>query len=87
AFKHHGVHVLGSFIFGLPSDRQDTFEATVAVAEQLGVTFAQFVMLTPFPGTTDFAAWEKAMESEAQCAERPTRATGACHASRRNAAS
>src|SRR5206468_4181358 len=23
-FKEHGVHVLGSFIFGLPSDRQDT---------------------------------------------------------------
>ena len=64
AFKHHGVHVLGSFIFGLPSDRPSTFDATVAVAQQSGVTFAQFVMLTPFPGTTDFAAWEKAMESD-----------------------
>src|SRR5665213_3858717 len=64
AFRHHGVHVLGSFIFGLPSDRQGTFEATVAVAEQSGVTVAQVVMLTPFPGTTDFAAWEKTMESD-----------------------
>jgi len=64
AFKRHGVHVLGSFIFGLPSDRQGTFDATVAVAEQSGVTFAQFVMLTPFPGTTDFAAWEKSMVSD-----------------------
>jgi radical SAM superfamily enzyme YgiQ (UPF0313 family) len=64
AFKHHGVHVLGSFIFGLPSDRQSTFDATVAVAEKSGVTFAQFVMLTPFPGTTDFAAWEKSMETD-----------------------
>src|SRR5436190_18819417 len=27
-FKRHGVHVLGSFIFGLPTDRADTFEAT-----------------------------------------------------------
>jgi hypothetical protein len=62
AFKHHGVHVLGSFIFGLPSDRQSTFDATVAVAQRAGVTFAQFVMLTPFPGTTDFAAWEQTME-------------------------
>src|SRR5690606_9045069 len=25
AFREHGVHVLGSFIFGLPSDRPDTF--------------------------------------------------------------
>ena len=63
AFKHHGVHVLGSFIFGLPSDREATFDATVNVAQRAGVTFAQFVMLTPFPGTTDFAAWEKEMAS------------------------
>ena len=28
------------------------------------MTFAQFVMLTPFPGTVDFAAWEKTMESD-----------------------
>ena len=27
-FREHGVHVLGSFIFGLPSDRPSTFEAT-----------------------------------------------------------
>ncbi len=24
-FSDHGVHVLGSFIFGLPTDRPDTF--------------------------------------------------------------
>src|SRR5271169_4070697 len=48
---------LGSFIFGLPSDRQDTFDATVALAEQADLTFAQFVLLTPFPGTVDFDRW------------------------------
>src|SRR5215213_10269909 len=32
-FKRHGVHVLGSFIFGLPSDRADTFDATAALAQ------------------------------------------------------
>jgi radical SAM superfamily enzyme YgiQ (UPF0313 family) len=58
-FKKHGVHVLGSFIFGLPSDRPSTFDATAALAEQAGITFAQFVMLTPFPGTIDFEKWEK----------------------------
>jgi radical SAM superfamily enzyme YgiQ (UPF0313 family) len=57
AFRKHGVHVLGSFIFGLPSDRQDTFDATVALAEQADLTFAQFVLLTPFPGTVDFDRW------------------------------
>ena len=60
-FRSHGVHVLGSFIFGLPSDRANTFDATLAVAEQSGVTFAQFVMLTPFPGTIDFEKWENSM--------------------------
>ncbi len=65
-FRRHGVHVLGSFIFGLPSDRPETFNATVTVAERAGVTFAQFVMLTPFPGTVDFAKWEKAMELDPQ---------------------
>jgi radical SAM superfamily enzyme YgiQ (UPF0313 family) len=58
-FKEHGVHVLGSFIFGLPTDRPATFDATVAMAQKAGITFAQFVMLTPFPGTVDFNRWEK----------------------------
>jgi radical SAM superfamily enzyme YgiQ (UPF0313 family) len=58
-FKQHGVHVLGSFIFGLPSDREDTFAATAELARLADLTFAQFVMLTPFPGTIDFDRWEK----------------------------
>jgi radical SAM superfamily enzyme YgiQ (UPF0313 family) len=57
AFKEHGVHVLGSFIFGLPSDRHETFEATETLAERAQITFAQFVLLTPFPGTIDFEKW------------------------------
>jgi radical SAM superfamily enzyme YgiQ (UPF0313 family) len=60
-FRDHGVGVLGSFIFGLPSDRPATFDATADVAERAGVAFAQFVMLTPYPGTVDFEAWEKKM--------------------------
>jgi radical SAM superfamily enzyme YgiQ (UPF0313 family) len=57
-FRDHGVHVLGSFIFGLPSDRPSTFEATADIADRAGLAFAQFVMLTPYPGTVDFEAWE-----------------------------
>src|SRR5437588_2352187 len=62
-FREHGIHVLGSFIFGLPSDAPDTFDATAALAQEAGLTFAQFVMLTPFPGTVDFQRWEKAQGS------------------------
>ena len=56
-FRRHGIHVLGSFIFGLPSDTKDSFDATVALAERADLTFAQFVLLTPFPGTIDFEKW------------------------------
>jgi radical SAM superfamily enzyme YgiQ (UPF0313 family) len=64
-FRDHGVHVLGSFIFGLPSDRPSTFEATAEIADRAGLTFAQFVMLTPYPGTVDFEAWEKQIGADA----------------------
>jgi len=65
-FKEHGVHVLGSFIFGLPTDKPPTFDATAEMALKAGITFAQFVMMTPFPGTVDFSRWEK------EQAENPT---------------
>ena len=69
-FRQHGVHVLGSFIFGLPTDTDKTFEATAALAQQSDIAFAQFLMLTPFPGTVDFAKWEEKMASD------PTRIAG-----------
>ena len=59
-FKKHGVHILGSFIFGLPSDRPSTFQATSDLAKRADIAFAQFMTLTPFPGTLDFAEWERA---------------------------
>jgi len=64
-FRAHGIHVLGSFIFGLPSDRPATFDATADLADRAGVTFAQFVMLTPYPGTVDFERWEKEIAATA----------------------
>ena len=65
-FKQNGVHVLGSFIFGLSSDREDTFQATAELAKQADITFAQFVMMTPFPGTVDFLQWEKTVGDAVQ---------------------
>jgi radical SAM superfamily enzyme YgiQ (UPF0313 family) len=58
-FRRHGVHVLGSFIFGLPTDNTATFPLTAAVAQRAGISFAQFVLLQPLPGTVDFGRWEK----------------------------
>jgi hypothetical protein len=34
------------------------------MALKSGVTFAQFVMMTPFPGTVDFGRWEKEQAKE-----------------------
>jgi len=58
-FRKHDLHVLGSFIFGLPTDTPKTFDATADLAHRAGVTFAQFVMLQPLPGTLDFQKWER----------------------------
>ena len=63
-FQDHGVHVLGSFIFGLSTDRAHTFDATLELAKTAGLTFAQFVMLTPFAGTVDFEHWEKSFKGD-----------------------
>ncbi len=69
-FRDHGVHVLGSFIFGLSSDRPETFDATLKLADDAGLAFAQFVTLSPFPGTLDFKKWET------ECEESRTRIGG-----------
>lgn len=63
-FREHGVYVLGSFIFGLPSDRPETFQATTALAQEAQLAFAQFVTLTAYPGTVDFLRWEKKMADD-----------------------
>ncbi len=68
-FRKHGLHVLGSFIFGLPTDKPATFDATVELALKADVTFAQFVMMTPFPGTVDFGRWEKEQEKNPEMVE------------------
>jgi radical SAM superfamily enzyme YgiQ (UPF0313 family) len=66
AFKRAGIHVLGSFIFGLPSDRENTFDATLRLAKEADLTFAQFVLLTPFPGTIDYEKWARESSAAAQ---------------------
>jgi hypothetical protein len=64
-FRNYDIHVLGSFIFGLSTDREDTFKATEELALRSELAFAQFVMLTPFCGTVDFERWEKSLGADA----------------------
>jgi radical SAM superfamily enzyme YgiQ (UPF0313 family) len=65
-FRRYGVYVLGSFIFGLQTDDPDTFPATAELAKQAELMFAQFVTMTPFPGTVDFERWERSLGENAE---------------------
>lgn len=47
----HGVAINASFIFGLDSDDQTVFDATVEWAIESGIETATFHILTPYPGT------------------------------------
>ena len=68
-FREHGIHVLGSFIFGLSTDREATFDATAELAKEANLSFAQFVTMTPFPGTVDFERWERNLGSTVEKVE------------------
>ncbi|HTY64351.1 MAG TPA: radical SAM protein [Acidobacteriota bacterium] len=68
-FHQFGIHVLGSFIFGLQSDTPDTFVATSDFADRADLTFAQFMPFTLFPGTVDFEKWEKGQRKAATTAD------------------
>ena len=72
-FPQHGVHLLGSFIFGLPTDTAEVFAATSDVVDRSAVAVAQFLRLTPFPGTVDFAAWERRVRADPDADQRMTR--------------
>ena len=50
--------------FGLPTDTSGTFDATAALAQAADVSFAQFVLMTPLPGTVDFEKWEKSQGAD-----------------------
>ena len=43
-FRDHDIHVLASFIFGLPTDTPATFSATAELAQAARVSMAQFVL-------------------------------------------
>ncbi len=46
-----GLNTLGSFILGFPIEKKEDIERTVRFAKKLNVTYAQFTIATPYPGT------------------------------------
>ncbi|MFH0882888.1 MAG: radical SAM protein [bacterium] len=53
-FRKIGIHVHGMFILGLDSDSMQTVRQTVRFARRHRIGTAQFLILTPLPGSAQF---------------------------------
>lgn len=49
--KDAGIQVLGSFIIGFLQDTVETINETIKFAKSLNLDYAEFSILTPYPGT------------------------------------
>lgn len=49
--KKLGIEVLGDFILGCPGERKEQIEETIAFSRKLGLDYAQFTIMTPYPST------------------------------------
>lgn len=49
--KEFGIEVTGSFIIGAPGETRKDVKETVKFAKKLDIDFAQFTVMTPYPGT------------------------------------
>ncbi len=52
-------YIMGAFIFGIETDTVDSLEYTIRFARDCGIALAQFVPMTPLPGTVDFHMLQK----------------------------
>jgi radical SAM superfamily enzyme YgiQ (UPF0313 family) len=50
--RRAGIGIHGMFIYGFDSDNRKSLRDTLRFAKRMGITTAQFLLLTPFPGTT-----------------------------------
>jgi len=49
--KKLGIEVLGDFILGSPGEEKEQIEETIAFSRRLGLDYAQFTIMTPYPST------------------------------------
>jgi radical SAM superfamily enzyme YgiQ (UPF0313 family) len=52
--KQAGIKILGSFILGFPQDDDESIKQTINFAKSLDLDYAEFSILTPYPGTPVF---------------------------------
>jgi radical SAM superfamily enzyme YgiQ (UPF0313 family) len=58
-FRAHGLRIYGTFVFGYDHDTPQTFEDTIAFAQQQGLFISAFNHITPFPGTPLYTRLQK----------------------------
>ena len=58
-FHARNVLVTGFLMFGFDSDGPDTFDATVEAVKRIGLDDANLYILTPYPGTSFYAQFER----------------------------
>ena len=58
AIQNHGIHVVGSFIMGIDSDKKGIGTLIADACKVYGVDTANVLMLTPLPGTELFRQME-----------------------------
>lgn len=49
--ESQGITILANYTFGYPNDTRETIRQTVEYAKSLNTTFANFFLVTPYPGT------------------------------------
>jgi len=49
--REHGINVIGNYIFGLPNDTTESMQATLDLAIDLQLEFANFYPMVCFPGS------------------------------------
>jgi radical SAM superfamily enzyme YgiQ (UPF0313 family) len=59
-YRDHGLAVFGCFVFGFEQDEETIFDETVDFAERARIDLLRFAVLTPFPGTPTYEAFDRA---------------------------
>jgi anaerobic magnesium-protoporphyrin IX monomethyl ester cyclase len=49
--RRAGLQTMGSFILGTPVDTRESIRRTIRLARTLALNYAEFTLLTPYPGT------------------------------------
>ncbi|MFN9569705.1 MAG: B12-binding domain-containing radical SAM protein [Cyanobacteriota bacterium] len=60
----NGISVKGMFIFGMPEDNVENLGQTMRFAKKLPVTYLQYSVFTPYPGTPIYSTYESSIKAD-----------------------